>query len=508
MGKCSSRIQKDFVKYAVKSRLKQWWESLSHDEQLKYLKLHPRSKLRPTRTKEQRAVSLLSSIVRRSPFKGKAFLAGGYVRDELLGLKPKDIDVTVEALNGGIDLAEYMSNELDIRDPVIFPNFGTAKIELKSGVDVEFVQTRNEEYVRHSRKPKTTFGTLMEDVERRDFTINTLLKDLTTGKVLDLTGKGREDLKNGIIRTPLDPNITFKDDPLRMMRAIRFATKYNFKLDDNIIPAIKVNAEELQWISKERIRDELNKILMTKRPSQGFELMKETGLLEQVLPELSELVGVEQGKYHYTDAWRHTMQVLDNTQTVQDPDSGAPINRLAGLLHDISKPQTKSIKDGEIHFYGHDAKSKEMAREILSRLRYSNKVIDDVSDIVGLHMRTVGSNSWNKPAIRRFIRDTEPLTDNLFDLLLADRKAHHPAKSDPASILALIKRVQDIKVETPVVRNLKLPITSQEIMSVLNIKPGPKVGLVRDYLTEELLENPDMTETEAVNKLKKKFLVV
>jgi len=507
MGKHYIIVQKDFVKYAAVDRLRQWWESLSYNEQHRYLKLHPKSKLKLTKTKEQQAVSLLSSIVRRSPFKGKAFLAGGYVRDELLGLKPKDIDVTVESLNGGIDLANYVAFELDLRDPVIFPTFGTAKIMLKSGVDIEFVQTRNEEYVRHSRKPKTTYGTLQEDVERRDFTINTLLKDLSTGEILDLTGKGLKDLKDGIVRTPLDPNITFNDDPLRMIRAIRFATKYNFKLADNIVPAIKTNANELKWVSKERIRDELNNILLTKRPSQGLELMKDTGLLKVVLPELLDLVGLKQGKYHYTDAWRHTLQVLDNTKPVQDLDSGAPIDRLAALLHDIAKPKTKSVTDqGDIHFYSHDEKSSEMAKDILSRLKYSNKVIDDVSKIVGLHMRTVGSSKWSDAAVRRFIRDTEPLTDNLFDLLLADRKSHHPQKSDPASILMLMKRVDEAKKEIHKVRSL--PITSHKIMEILNIKPGPQVGEARDYLAEELLEDPNMTETDAIELLKKKFLVV
>ena len=291
-----NQIQFEFTKIALN------WDDLSLKQQQFYLKKHPKSKKHITaKPKAYKSVELLSSIIKDSPWKNKAFLAGGFVRDSILGKPSKDIDVTVEAHNGGIELAKYISEKLNIREPVIFPTFGTAKIQLPNGYEIEFVQTRTEEYMKGSRKPQTSYGSLKDDVKRRDFTINTLLLDLTTGKILDVTGKGLNDLKQGIIRTPLDPDATFKDDPLRMMRAIRFSTKYGFELDDEIMPSLKKNAKELKNISMERIHDEFNKILLTDQPSKGLSILMDTGLLNQFIPELKDLRGLEQGKYHDRD---------------------------------------------------------------------------------------------------------------------------------------------------------------------------------------------------------------
>jgi poly(A) polymerase len=481
-----------------KEFLKNWWDRLTRLNQEKYLKSHPNSELRRTlkATKEQESVKLLESIVKKSPFRNKSFLAGGYVRDEILGRPSKDIDITVAEFDGGIKLAEYIAKQLDIREPVVFPTFGTAKIQLKNGVEVEFVQTRNEEYVQGSRKPETSYGTIQEDVERRDFTINTLLKDLTTGKILDLTGKGLQDLKDGIIRTPLDPDITFNEDSLRMMRCVRFSTKYNFKLADNIIPALQKNAHELQSISKERIRDELDKILLTKRPSIGMNLLKDTGLLKEFMPELLRLVGLEQGRHHYTDAWNHTMDVLDHTP----PDL---LTRLGALLHDVGKPDTKSVTEtGDVHFYKHDMESARIAKDVLTRMKYPNDMIDNVSKLADSHMKTIAVDNWNNPAIRRFVRDMGDLLPNVLDLTKADRKAHKGA--DLESFDRFIGRIEQLKKEAPI-QTMKLPITGNEIMQILNIKQGPAIGKIVNFLNEKQLENPLMTKEEAVKLVKDNF---
>lgn len=479
--------------------LKHWWQSLSSTAQRQYLRLHPKSKLKLTKSKEAQAVKLLQSIVQNSPFKGVTFLAGGYVRDELLGRQSKDIDITVASLDGGIKLAKYVSEKLGIREPVIFPTFGTAKIQLKSGVEVEFVQTRNEEYVKGSRKPRTSFGTIYEDVERRDFTVNSLLKDMTTGKVLDLTGKGLQDLKDGIIRTPLDPRVTFSEDPLRMLRAVRFATTYNFKLASDIMPTIKDQAHELQSISNERVRDELNKILKANKPSRGLEMLKDSGLLKQFIPELIELTGLQQGKFHKADAWQHTMDVLDLTQPKL-------MNRLAALLHDVGKPQTRSVTDtGDVHFYEHEKVSGKIARNILTRLKYSTDEVETVVKLVSSHMKASQTSQWPNAAVRRYIRDMGDVLPEMLDLAMADRRSHSPEYANIQSLEAFIERIKQLQKEAP---TIKLPITGHEVMQTLNLKPGPAVGEAITFLTEQMFENPNMTKDDAIRLLKKKFLVV
>jgi poly(A) polymerase len=384
---------------------------------------------------------------------------------------------------------------------VIFPTFGTAKIQLKSGVEVEFVQTRNEEYVKGSRKPRTSYGTIHEDVERRDFTINSLLKDMTTGEVLDLTGKGLQDLKAGIIRTPLDPHITFSEDPLRMLRAVRFATTYNFKLAKNVMPAIKKQVHELQTISKERIRDELNKILKANNPSYGVQMLKDSGLLEQFIPELIELVGIQQGKFHKVDAWQHTMDVLDLTEPKL-------INRLAALLHDVGKSKTRSVTDtGEIHFYEHEKVSGEMAGDILTRLKYSTNEVEKVVKLVSSHMKTIHTGQWSNAAVRRYIRDTGEVLPEMLDLAIADRRSHTPEHASTQSLEFFAERIKQLQKEVPT-KDIKLPITGREIMQILNIQPGPAVGRAIAFLTDNMLEDPNMTKEQAIELLRKKFLLV
>lgn len=491
----NSIIQKEFVKIALN------WEDLPVEQQKLYLSKHPKSKkhlvVRPKMDNiAEQSINILSDVIKDSPFKGKAFICGGYVRDKILGKPSKDIDITVAAPNGGIELANFISKKLNIREPVIFPTFGTAKIQLPTGLDIEFVQTRNEEYVKGSRKPTTSYGTLQEDVERRDFTINTLLEDVTTKKIVDLTGQGIDDLKNGIIRTPLDPNITFDEDPLRMLRAIRFAAKYNFEFAEDIIPALSNNADKLKNISKERIHDELNKMLLTDKPSRAFNIMRKTGLLDQFMPELTELYGLKQGKYHYTDAWGHTMDVLDSSVN-------SLVGRLSALMHDIGKSKTLSFDDkNEPHFYQHEKVSADIASDILKRLKYSNDIIEKVSKIIESHMRVRDSKNWSKGTTRKFIKDMGlELTDTL-DLIEADRKSHHPKHNDLDALNQLRFRINDIQNEKPV-ETIIPPLSGKEIMDILNLPTGPLVGKVKNYLQDLILENPNLTKEQAIESLKK-----
>jgi poly(A) polymerase len=305
--------------------------------------------------KETMAVEFLSNEVKNSKWKGKVFIAGGAVRDELLGLDLKDIDLVVEFPDGGIEFANWLTRKLGIwssSNPVIYPRFGTAKFNLRgvkykgvdlSDIDVECVMTRTEVYDGKTRKPEVGYGTIAQDAERRDFTVNSLMKDLSSGEILDLTGMGKSDIQKGIVRSAIDPNIIFKEDPLRMLRAIRFAVKYNWTLPLYMIKALKANAHMLKNISAERIQDELNKMLVTKSPDTAVRLLQMTDLNKYVAPELDLLIGLQQNKYHKWDANKHTLEVL----------KGVPADlktRLAALFHDIGKWETKTVVDNAVHF--------------------------------------------------------------------------------------------------------------------------------------------------------------
>ncbi len=299
---------------------------------------------------ERAAEQYLSNLVKKSKWKGKVYIAGGYVRDELLGLDPKDIDLVVEFPQGGIKFAEWVTKKLGVYkkniNPVVYPKFGTAQFRMKgvnykgydlSDIEIEVVMTRKEQYHTGSRKPDVSPGTLKDDVERRDFTVNSLLKDLTTGEILDLTGMGKSDIKKGIIRTPLNPDVIFKEDGLRMLRAIRFTVKYCWNLPLFMIKALKRNSSMLKTISAERIATELNKMLVSNAPDKAIRLLQMTGLNKYVAKELDDLKGLTQGQQHDKDVMSHTLDVLLNSS----PDL---ITRLSALLHDIGKSKTKTSK--------------------------------------------------------------------------------------------------------------------------------------------------------------------
>lgn len=300
--------------------------------------------------KENLTIELLRSLIKGTKFgqPKTTMIAGGFVRDEILGKPSKDIDIVVALPNGGVELSQFIAKKLGIykegTNPVTYPKFGTAMLHLDKvtykgirldGIEVEFVMTRKEQYHDDSRKPDVSYGTLAQDVERRDFTVNSLLKDLTNGEILDLTGMGYNDIKNGIVRTPLNPDIIFTEDPLRMLRCIRFCVKYNWNLPMFMIRALKKNAHQLEKISAERIQSELNKILISDKPTTGIRLLQITGLTKYIMPELDELVGLKQNRYHKDTVDKHVFNVIKNVP----PDL---ITRISALMHDIGKARTKT----------------------------------------------------------------------------------------------------------------------------------------------------------------------
>jgi len=463
--------------------------------------------------KEQAAVELISSLVKDSPFKGKVFLTGGYVRDEFLGLDPKDIDIVVELPEGGIKFATWITKKLGIyrsgTNPVIFPRFGTAKFNLRgithngqdlSTIDIETVMTRKEKYTQGSRKPDVSPGTLAQDAERRDFTFNTLMKDLTTGEVIDLTGMGKADLKKGIVRTPLNPDIIFAEDPLRMLRAIRFTVKYGWKLPFFMIKALKNNAHLLNDISSERIQDELNKMLVTKSPDTAIRLLQITGLSKIVAPELDKLVGLQQNKYHKWDAMKHTLEVLKNTPPIL-------IARLAALFHDVGKYKTKNVVDNEVHFYEHEDIGAEVARDIMKRLKYPNDLVDAVYTIIKNHMRLKGAgvegDVVSDKALRRLQADLGDHLESTLDVIHSDNISHADMHVMPQQIPNIRSRLKTVGLPKP--QHITLPIDGNDVMQTLGVKPGKIVGDLLKFVEDAYFENPKLTRLDALKIVKDRY---
>lgn len=454
------------------------------------------------------AIKLISELIKNSKWKNKVFLAGGAVRDNLMGLDTKDLDITVNHPSGGIEFAKWLAKKLHINDPVIFDKFGVAKLILRgvkysgidlSSVEIECVMTRSEKYTPGSRKPEVKYSTIKNDVERRDLTINSLLKDLTTGEILDLTGMGIKDLQNKIIRTPLDPNIIFKEDPLRMLRTIRFTVKYGWNLPLYVIKAIKNNSSLLKNISSERIQEELNKILLSKNPDKGIKLIQITGLSNYIMPELNYLIKLKQNNYHKWDANKHTLQVLKNTPPVL-------ITRLAALFHDIGKPQTKQIIDNEIRFFKHEEISADIAKDILTKLKYPNNIINAVYIAIKNHMRTKSfgdSSIISDKALRKLQLDLGQHLENVLDLIHADNISHGPEGwkyNLPNQIPNIKNRIS--KLGNTFSDKVKLPIDGNEIIQILNLKPGPIVKKLKDELLNAFLENPNMTKEDSMKFIK------
>jgi poly(A) polymerase len=404
----------------------------------------------------------------------RAWIVGGYVRDVLLGRPHPDIDVVVED-GKGFDLARRFAQLARAGDPVIFERFGTAQVTVPGHL-VEFVSARAESYVTDSRKPDVRVATLDEDLRRRDFTVNTLLMDFD-GSVHDPLGRGRQDLEARLLRTPADPMLTFSDDPLRMLRAIRFAAQLGFELAPELLPAMRKLTDRLASpvVSVERVADELRKMLVSDRPGLALELLDRAALLDAILPEVAACKGVPQSGYHTHDVFGHT--VLTVAGTPRDV-----IVRFGALFHDVGKPATAG-PDGS--FLGHDTVGAEMAARALERLRYPSKEIDAVVLLVRLHLRPVFySSEWTDGAVRRLARDAGPLLGRLMALARADIAAS--AYPHPEKLGELQARLDRVLTEKP--SRMAAPVDGEDIMRVRQIPPGPEVGRIKQRLTELVMD--------------------
>jgi poly(A) polymerase len=404
----------------------------------------------------------------------RAWIVGGYVRDHLLGRPHPDIDVVVEE-GLGFELARRFAQLAGAGAPVTFERFGTAQVTVPGHL-IEFVSARAESYGSDSRKPDVRVATLDEDLRRRDFTVNTLLMDFD-GNVHDPLGRGLADLEARMLRTPADPAQTFSDDPLRMLRAIRFAAQLGFELAPDVLPAVRVMKDRLASpvVSAERLAEELRKMLVSERPRLALDLLDQGGLLEAILPEVAACKGVKQGGYHTHDVFGHTLLTVAGTP----PDI---IVRLAGLFHDAGKPATAG-PDGS--FVGHEVLGAEIAAQALERMRFPQKDIEAVSKLVRLHLRPVFySSEWTDGAVRRLAHDAGPLLRQLMALARADIAASaypHPEKLDE-----LQARLDAVLSEKP--SRLAAPVDGQDIMRVRGIGPGPEVGRIKQRLTELVMD--------------------
>jgi poly(A) polymerase len=469
---------------------------------------------------------LLKAWVKDSRFKGKSYIVGGYVRDKIIGIVPKDVDVVVEMENGGKkfvfdmykDFKEFVSQPIDVKSELgiwglVFKEdiLYRGQVYNVKGMDIEVAQTQKETFPNPmSRQRAMEYAPLEKDIERRDFTVNSVLEDLTSGEILDLTGTSKHDIEKGILRghPGVDFDLILAQDPLRMIRLIRFEAKYGWKVPKSVLKAVKRNAHRIKIVSAERIMEELKKVAKIGKLEKAVRIMQVTGLLKYVLPEIEAMRGVEhdknRGHHQEGDVYKHTLLVLRNAKP-------GVLNQFAALWHDIGKPQTQTVLEDAITFQSHDKVGGEIVEAVMRKLRFEKDVIKKIRKLVEMHMRphqiqrqleSEDNPKIRAKMIRKFIRTLgEETVDAVLDLAEADQLGNLPADNKIPYLRKEIDEIREIDKD----RN-KLPVLNgEEIMDILNIKPSPLIGKITKFLLDLQDENPDLTKSEAIRFIQKEF---
>lgn len=448
----------------------------------------------------------IGSIIKGTSFENHVFAVGGSVRDLTMGNDIKDIDLVIDLPQGGVHFANWCKEQGYTKTVVIYETYGTAMFKFKEfpGEEIECVMTRGEKYEdKESRNPVTVFAPLEEDAIRRDLTINAIYFNVSTGCTFDPVN-GIDDIQDHIIRTTnTDPDVVFDDDPLRILRVVRFACRYGWDIEAKTFKSMKKYVRRLKIITNERIQAELDKILMCDNAVMGINYLHQIGAMEYVIPEFEKCYGLEQNRYHFGDVAAHTLAVLDYHCKHFEPTI---VERLACLLHDIGKTITRTVKDGKVHFYDHEYAGVGMVVNILKDLKYDNDTINEVCFLIKNHMRTKQAGDGGKllkdKSLNKLCYECKTFErfKSLMRIIECDNEAHAKDCCIHNQYEGLVKRVESDENHMKMF-GYKLPITGEDIMEVLDIKPGPIIAEINKRLLNQAFMDPGITRGRCINLL-------
>jgi len=448
-------------------------------------------------------IERLKKLIDGSVFENHVFIVGGFVRDAVMGNPVKDVDIVVDVPDGGIGFATWLAFNtgclINGKNPCTFPSYGTAKLQIYSdpelsNIEIECVQTRKEKYDKNSRNPETVFGTLQEDAMRRDLTINALYYNISTDEICDFTKCGLDDIKNHVIRTTGKPDMVFSDDPLRILRVIRFATRFGWKIEKDTWLGMIMNARRINILSQERVTMELNNMLMCDTPSVAIERMDKCNVLRKVLPSLDISKHVYQDLRPIRSVYQHVLEVLDKTPKVLE-------TRLAALFHDIGK-----IKTYDKHFMYHSQIGADMAEEVMKAMKYSNATIETVKKAIENHeaFSSYIGNTIPRPAvIRKFVSKFDGNDKDLevaLDLIHANNLGQMYGKKIK-QIPGVKAKIEELDKKSAIESGKKvvIPLSGKDIMAEFNLRSGPVIGTIMQKVKNKVLEKPDITKEELFN---------
>lgn len=459
-----------------------------------------------TREEFKKIVNYIGDIIKDTPWYQHIYIVGGSVRDFYMGNDIKDIDLVIDLPNGGVDFANWCKEQGYTKTVVIYETYGTAMFKFKQfpGEEIECVMTRGEKYLDDgTRNPTVEFNTIEEDVIRRDLTINSLYYNCSTGEILDLID-GKSDIDNHIIKTTNpDADQIFIDDPLRCLRVIRFATRYGWEIEKNTYESMKRNVQRLKIITKERIQTEFNKILMSENAVMGINMLHDIGAMTFIVPEFEKCYGLTQNRFHFGDVAEHTLAVLDYHCKHFDADL---TERLACFLHDIGKIMTRSVKDGKVHFYDHEYVGAEMVGDILRELKYDNDTIKKVQFLIRNHMRTKqagdGAKYMKDKSLHKLLYEckTFELFKSLMRIIECDNEAHAKDCCIHNQYSGLVAKVE-LEGSHSKMFGYKLPVTGEDIMSVLDLEPGPIIAEINKRLLNQAFMDPEISKERFIKLL-------